>query len=207
MSMQAAQPVPHRPGDLWWLLAHDERGRALVGPQHFGIGLAACALGEAFTHSSARLDGDGNVVTDPLVAVVLGEVSAAARQGIAKPPRVWVEWLATREHDRLARAVVYRMVTDGWLISDGRHTRPRDSVIACTPVTVLVATAGMGHVATDSVRLLAGVTNGCGLTPLVLAGQDMVRPLQLLAMQLPKPLHLLVEAVEDAVHATATRRR
>ena len=206
--MQAAQPVPQRPGDLWWLLTHDERGRARVGRQHFGVGLAACALGEAFTDSSARLDCDGNVLTDPVVGQVLGELSAAAREGIVKPPRVWVEWLAAREHDRLARAVVYRMVTDGWLISDGRHTWPKDSLTACAPVTALVATAGMGHAATDPIRLLAGVANGCGLTPLVLSGgQDMVRPLQLLAMQLSKPLYSLVVAVEDAVHAVAARRR
>jgi hypothetical protein len=206
--MRPAQPVPQRPGDLWWLLCHDERGRPQVGRQHFAIGLAACALGEAFTDSSWRLDVDGNVVTDPVVAQVLGEVGAAARERIVKAPRVWVEWLATREYERLVRAVVYRMVTDGWLISDGRHTWPKDPMVACAPVTLLVATAGMGHAATDSVRLLAGVVNGCGLTPLVLSGgQDLVRPLQLLAMQLPKPLHVLVEAVEDAVHATASRRR
>jgi len=206
--MRPTQPAPQRTADLWWLLAHDERGRLQVGRQHFGIGLAACALGEAFTESSARLDSDGNIVTDPVVAHVSGEVNAAGRERIVKSPLVWVQWLATREYERLVRAVVYRMVTDGWLISDGRHTWPRDSVVACAPVTVLVATAGMGHRATDSVRLLAGVVNGCGLTPLVLSGgQDLVRPLQLLAMQLPKPLHLLAQAVEDTVHAAATRRR
>jgi len=207
--MQSAhRPIPQRPVDLWWLLAHDERGRLRVGRQHFGIGLAACALGEAFTDSAWRLDADGNVLADPVVAQVLAELGGAAREGIVKPPRVWVEWLAAREHDRLARAVVVRMVTDRWLVSDGRHTWPTDSMIACAPVTALVATAGMGHTATDPIRLLAGVVNGCGLTPLVLSGgQDMVRPLQLLAMQLPKPLHALVSAVEDAINAIAARVR
>jgi hypothetical protein len=180
----------------------------VVGHQHFGIGLAACALGEVFTQESGRVDGDGNVVTDPVVAHVVGEVAGAARERVVKPPRAWVEWLAAKEIHPLERAVVARMVAAGWLLSDGRHTWPRDSLTAFAPVTALIAATGMGHAVSDSVRVLAGVTGACGLAPLVgTSGEDVVRPLQLLAMQLPRPLHGLVTAVDDAIHAAATRLR
>jgi hypothetical protein len=199
---------PDRLADLWWLLAHDVRGRAVVGPHHFAIGLAACALGEVFTQVGGGLDAEGNVVVDGVVAHVVGEVRGAARERVVKPARAWVEWLAANEVHELERAVVVRMVGNGWLFSDGRHTWPKDSLTAFTPVTALITAAGGGHAVSDAVRVLAGVTSACGLAPLVgSSGEDMVRPLQLLAMELPRSVYGLVAAVDDAVHALATRLR
>jgi hypothetical protein len=207
----AVQPVasfPHRLADQWWLLTHDTRGRAVVGPHHFAIGLAGCALGEVFTQVAGHLDVDGSVVADPVVAHVLSEVLGAARERVVKPARAWVEWLAANEIHELEQAVVVRMITAGWLMSDGRHTWARDSLTAFSPVSALITATGNNHAVSDALRVLAGVTGACGLAPLVGgSGEDMVRPLQLLAMQLPKPLYGLVAAVDDAIHALATRRR
>ena len=206
--MEPVPRFPHRLADLWWLLAHDTRGRAVVGPHHFAIGLTACALGEVFTQVGGGLDVDGNVVADPVVAHVVGEVRGAARERVVKPARAWVEWLAANEVPELERAVVVRMVGAGWLLNDGRHTWPKDSLTAFTPVTALITAAGGAHAVSDALRVLAGVTSACGLAPLVgSSGEDMVRPLQLLAMELPKPLYGLVAAVDDAIHALATRLR
>ena len=179
-----------------------------MGPHHFAIGLAGCALGEVFTQVAGQLDGDGNVAADPVVAHVLREVTGAARERVVKPARAWVEWLAANEIHELERAVVVRMITAGWLLSDGRHAWAKDSLTAFSPVSALIAAAGNGFGVSDALRVLAGVTGACGLAPLVgSSGEDMVRPLQLLAMQLPKALYGLVAAVVDAIDALATRRR
>lgn len=199
---------PYRLADLWWLLAHNARGRAELGPHHFAIGLAACALGEVFTQPGGGLDGEGNVVADPVVALVVGEVRGAGRERVVKPARPWVEWLATKEVHELEPAVVVRMVGEGWLFSDGRRTWPRDSLTAFTPVTLLIAAAGGDHVVSDGLRVLAGVTHACGLAPLIgSSGEDMTRPLQLLAMGLPATVRGVVTAAEDAFNALATRVR
>jgi hypothetical protein len=181
----------------------------LVGSQHFAIGMAACALGEAFTQPAGRFDADGNVATDPVAAYVVGEVTSAAGQQVVKRARSWVEWLASKhEHSRLVEAVVCRMVSDGWLISDGRHLWPKDSLIAGSAVAALMAAAGLRHPASDPIRVLAGVSLGCGLAPQI-GDNDagIAQPLRRLTIQLPRPLLELVTAVEDAVHAVATRLR
>lgn len=197
-----------RLGDLWWLLAHDERGHTRVGQRHFATGLAAAVLGEALTQSSARVLESGDLVADAAIALVLGELTGAAREGLARPPRVWVEWLAEKEHERLAPAVAARMVARGLLVRQGRQLVPVDAFTAFAPVSALVSAVGAHHPVSDPVRVLAGIAVSCGLAPLAsTSGEDMVWPLQRLSQDLPRPLYALVIATDDAIHAVATRRR
>src|SRR5258705_8508636 len=156
--------VPHRLADLWWLLTHDfdHGGKRLVGHDHFGIGLAACALGETFTQDAGHLDLDGNVATDSVVAQVIGHIVAAKREMQAvQPPRVWVEWLALNKVGELEQAVVARMVATGWLLSDGRQLWTKDSMTAFAPVTLLMRAVD-NNSGSNPVRLFAGVASASG---------------------------------------------
>jgi hypothetical protein len=197
-----------RLGDLWWLLAHDERGHPRVGPRHFATGLAAAVLGEVLMQCSGRVLDSGDLVADAAVTLVLGELTGAAREGLVRPVRVWVEWLADHESDGLLQAVTARMVAAGLLVRQGRQVGPVDAFTAFAPITALVSAVGAGYPVADPIRLLGGLAMACGLAGVTATnGEDMVRPLQLLAMHLPKSLYSLVIATDDAIHALATRRR
>lgn len=198
---------PERLADLWWLLAHDERGGARLGREHLALGLAAAVIGELLTESSAAIAHDC-LTADPVVAHPLADLTEAAARGIARPPRVWVEWLAQEHHPRTARDVVARLTTSGRLLGHGRQLVPADAMTGFAPIGALLSAAGSRFPVADPVRLLAGLALCCGLTPLLATGgEDMVRPLQLLAMGLPKSLYALVTATDDAVSDLAMRRR
>jgi len=198
---------PERVADLWWLLAHDERGGARLGRQHLALGLAASVIAELLTQSPAGLVGDC-LTADPVVAHPLADLAEAAARGIARPPRVWVEWLAQEHHGRTAQDVVARLTMTGRLLRHGRQFVPVDAMTGFAPIGALISAAGSRFPVSEPVRLLAGLALCCGLAPLVATGaEDMVRPLQLLAMGLPKHLYALVAATDDAVADLAMRRR
>jgi len=206
--MHSQRPPAQRLGDLWWLFAHDERGNFRIGQDHFALGLGACVVGELLTQPSALVTGDRDLFADPVVAHVVGDLSEAAGRQIVKPPRVWIEWLAAEHHDRSLRDVEDRMISNGLLMRQGRRLVPADAFIAFAPVTLLVNALRSDESVTDPVRLLAGIGMCCGLSDLISGnGEDMRRPLQLLAMQLPTPLFALVSATDDGVNSLALRRR
>ncbi len=199
--------VPRRLADLWWLLAHDERGNPRLGRGHFALGLAAAVLGELLTQSSALITGD-ELAADVVVAHPLADMVEATARGICRPGRVWVEWLATDHHDRTANDVVSRMTGAGLLVLRGRHLAPVDALTGFAPVGALISALGAQGPVSDPVRLLAGLACCCGLAPLVAVGsEDVVWPLQRLAMGLPKPFYTLVAGLDDAVNTLALRRR
>lgn len=198
--------TPQRLADLWWLMAHDERGNPRLGHHHLALGLSAAVLGELLTQSCAMVTGDG-LAADPVVAHPLADMMEATSRGIVKPPRAWVEWLAADHHDRTSGDVVSRLTTGGWLVLRGRHLAPVDALTAFAPIGALISTLGVGGVVSDPVRLLAGLACCCGLAPLVATGEDVTWPLQRLAMGLPKPLYSLVVGLDDAVNTLAMRRR
>ncbi len=199
--------VPHRLADLWWLMAHDERGNPRLGRDHLALGLSAAVLGELLTQSSALVTGDG-LVADPVVAHPLADMMEATARGIVRPARAWVEWLATDHHDRTTNDVTVRMTGAGWLVLRGRRLIPVDAMTGFTPVGALISALSMQGQVSDVVRLLAGLACCCGLAPLVATGgEDVVWPLQRMAMGLPKPLHSLVTGLDDAVNSLALRRR
>ena len=109
-----AQHVPNveRLADLFWLLAHDERGTPRIGREHLAVGLAASVLGEVLTQSSAMLTATGELVPDPVVAHVLNDLVLART---IQRPLVWIEWLARNECERSERDVVSRLVDAGLL--------------------------------------------------------------------------------------------
>ncbi len=199
--------VPQRLADLWWLMAHDERGTPRLGRGHLALGLSAAVLGELLTQSSALVTSDC-LAADSVVAHPLADMVEAAAQGIHKPMRPWVEWLAAEHHDRTTDDVVSRLTTAGWLVMRGRHLCPVDALTAFAPVGALISALAAAGPVSDPVRLLAGLACCCGLAPLVATGsEDVVWPLQRLAMGLPKPLYSLVVGLDDAVNALALRRR
>jgi hypothetical protein len=205
------RPDPDAPAerlaDLWWLLAHDERGGAHLGREHLALGLAAAVIGELLTQSSALVTTDF-LIADPVVAHPLADLAEAAARGIARPPRVWVEWLAQEHHARTAQDVVSRLTMAGRLLRHGRQLVPVDAMTGFAPIGALISAAGSRLPVSDPVRLLAGLALCCGLAPLVSSGaEDMVRPLQLLAMGLHRPLYAVVAATDDAVSDLAMRRR
>ncbi len=205
--MTVRSEVPQRLADLWWLMAHDERGNPRLGRGHFALGLSAAVLGELLTQSSALVTGDG-LVADPVVARPLGDMMEATARGIVRPARAWVEWLATDHHDRTTNDVIARLTTTGWLVLRGRHLTPVDALTSFAPVGALISVLSAQGQVSEVVRLLAGLACCCGLAPLVATGgEDVVWPLQRLAMGLPKPLHGLVVGLDDAVNSLALRRR
>ncbi len=203
----AQSETPQRLADLWWLLAHDERGAPRLGRDHMALGLSAAVLGELLTQSCA-LVADGCLAADPVVAHPLADMVEATARGIVKPPRAWVEWLATDHHDRTSDDVMARLTGGGLLVLRGRYLTPVDALTGFAPVGALITALGTQGLVSDVVRLLAGLACCCGLAPLVATGsEDVTWPLQRLAMGLPKPLHSLVVGLDDAVNALALRRR
>ncbi len=199
--------APQRLADLWWLMAHDERGNPRLGRGHLALGLSAAVLGELLTQSSALVAGDG-LAADAVVAHPLADMVEATARGITRPPRAWVEWLATDHYDRTASDVTARLTGAGRLVLRGRRLAPVDALTAFAPVGALVSALGGGGPVSQVVRLLAGLACCCGLAPLVATGgEEVVWPLQRLAMGLPKPLYSLVVGLDDAVNALALRRR
>jgi hypothetical protein len=198
---------PERLADLWWLLAHDERGGPRLGREHLALGLAAAVVGELLTQPPAVVAQDC-LMADPVVAHPLADLAEAAVRGIARSPRVWVEWLAQEHHGRTVHDVVARLTGTGRLLRHGRQLVPVDAMTGFAPIGALISAAGSRYPVSDPVRLLAGLALCCGLAPLAATGaEDMVRPLQLLAMGLPRPLYTLVAATDDAVSDLAMRRR
>ncbi len=159
------------------------------------------------TQSSALVTGDG-LAADPVVAHPLADMMEATARGIVRPARAWVEWLAADHHDRTTNDVTARLTGAGWLVLRGRHLAPVDALTAFAPVGALISALGVQGPVSDVVRLLAGLACCCGLAPLVAtAGEDVVWPLQRLAMGLPAPLYGLVVGLDDAVNSLALRRR
>jgi hypothetical protein len=198
---------PDRLADLWWLMAHDERGNPRLGHDHLALGLAAALVGELMIQPPTLVSADC-LIADPVVANPMADMVEAAVRGIARPVRVWVEWLAQERHDRSERDVVSRLTGFGRLVKRGRQLVPVDAITGFAPIGALISAVGTRLPVSDPVRLLAGITLCCGLTPLVATGgEDMVRPLQLLAMGLSKRLYAVVAATDDAVSGLAMRRR
>lgn len=199
--------APDRLADLWWLMAHDERGNPRLGHDHLALGLAAAVVGELMTQPPALIS-DDCLVSDPVVAHPLADMAEAAGRGIARSPRVWVEWLAQERHGRTEHDVLSRLSGCGRLVRHGRHLMAVDAVTGFTPIGALISAASTHLPVPDPVRLLAGITLCCGLTSLVATGNgDTVRSLQLLAMGLSKRLYAVVAATDDAVSGLAMRRR
>ncbi len=199
--------VPQRLADLWWLLAHDERGTPRLGRGHLALGLSAAVLGELLTQPSALVT-NGCLTADPVIAHPLGDMVEAVAQGIHKPMRPWVEWLAMEHHNRTTDDVVARLTGAGFLVRRGRYLAPVTALTSFAPIGALITALGAADVVLEPVRLLAGLACCCGLAPLVATGgEDVTWPLQRLAMGLPKPLHALVVGLDDAVNTLAMRRR
>lgn len=207
MNGSAGDRPGQRLADLWWLLAHDERGHPRVGPDHFALGLAAAVVGELLTQASALVD-DGDLRPDPVLAHPLVDLAEAAGQHIIRPARAWIEWLAGEHHRRTERDVVARLAAARLLVRHGRTLRPVDAMTSFTPITILIGAVTSTYPVSDPVRVLAGIALHCGLAPLIAtSGEDMRRPLQLLAMDLPRSLLAVVTAIDDAISALALRRR
>lgn len=195
-----------RLADLCWLLAHDRQGSPLLGRDHLAIGLAAGVVGELLTQPSATVTREC-LVADRVVGHALGDLYEAGRQHIVRSPRVWVEWLAGEHHQRTVGDITDRLVASGLAVQHGRHVQAVDGMTAFAPIARLTDALTSVHPIPAHTRLLAGVTLACGLAPAVAGnGEDLRRPLQLIAMDLPKPLFSLVTAVDDAIAALAMRR-
>ncbi len=200
-------PPPDRLADLWWLMAHDERGNPRLGHNHLALGLAAAVVGELMTQSSALINADC-LVADPVVAHPLADMVEAAGRRIARPTRVWVEWLAQERRDRTEQDVLARLTSYGRLVKRGRNLVAVDAMTGFAPIGALISAIGTHLPVSDPIRLLAGIALCCGLAPLVGTGDgDMARPLQLLAMGLSTRLYAVVAATDDAVSGLAMRRR
>ncbi len=198
-------PTVERLADLFWLLAHDERGTPRIGREHLAVGLAASVLGEVLTQSSAMVTANGELVADPVVAHVLNDLVLART---VQQPLVWIEWLARNECERSERDVVSRLVDAGLLVRSRRTLVPVNPLTAFAPARALIRAVAADSTVSDPVRLLAGLCLYCGLSGLVAAdGSDVVRPLQLVAMRLPPRLFGVVAAADEAVNRLALRRR
>lgn len=171
------------------------------------LGLAAAVIGELLTQPAAAVSGE-DLVPDPVIAHPLVDLTEAAGQHIVRPLRAWIEWLAHEHHRRTEHDVVARLATGRRLVRQGRHLQPVDAMTSFAPITALMGAVSSTYAVSAPIRVLAGIALHCGLAPLIAAGsEDMRRPLQLLAMDLPRPLLALITATDDAISGLAMRRR
>jgi hypothetical protein len=214
------RPLPLH--DEYFLLAHDDySGKPRVHPAVLRTGLAGALVGRlVLARRIAIIDNavtltDRRPLGDPASDHAL-DALAYTRPSVL-PVRAWVEYMRDDLYPRVGQALIERRIVvlghGGWR---GRSLRYRagEAVAAAGPRMRLRAAAVARHlpaVQDAQMRVLAGLALATGLESAIADGANRIARggLRHMAENLPSDLHVVVDAVQDALlaMALATPRR